>query len=688
MNDNPLLNSTDLPQYSRIKPEHIQPAVKQVLAETRKGIEGLLPPDEEVSYDSFIVPLNEIEERMNRVWAPVEHLNAVVNSEALRKEYNACIPLLIAWNNERGQHKGLYAAVNAIATSDDFPTLPVARRRAIELELRDFKLAGVHLDEATQERLKTLRQELGLLSTKFTENVLDSTNKWELIITAPEDLDGVPESIVTASRERAIKDGHGDACWKVTLEEPSYVPMITYCRNRDIRRELYEAYVTRATKDEFDNTEIIENILRLRKEEARLLGYRNYAELSLARKMVHSVNDVKAFLYDLVERSRAEAQREFDELSRFAASRLGLEKLEAWDVNFAAEELKRHRFHFSDEDVKPYFPENRVLQGLFEIVHRLYGLDVHESRADYWHPDVRFFEIRDADGTIRGRFFLDLYARPNKRSGAWMSEVLHRMRRNGEMQIPAANLVCNFAPPSGGKPALFTHREVVTLFHEFGHGLHHLLTKIDELHVSGMNGVPWDAIELPSQFFENWAWSPESLSLFARHYETNAPMPIDLLRQLVDSRYFNSALAMVRQLEFGLMDFLLHADYDPDGDQTAQDIIDKVREETTVIPVPPFNRFQNSFLHIFGGGYAAGYYSYKWAEVLAADAFERFREEGIFNPNTGQAFLTEILEKGGSEEPMILFERFRGRKPSIEPLLRQCGILEPVATGNSGLTPT
>ncbi|PUB91662.1 MAG: oligopeptidase A, partial [gamma proteobacterium symbiont of Ctena orbiculata] len=556
-----------------------------------------------------------------------------------------------------------------------------AQRKLLQNALLDFHLSGVDLEEDKKQRFKEISQELSQLTTKFEENLLDATNAWNKLITDESALQGLPESALALARQTAAqRDQEG---WLLTLEYPSYLPVMTYADDRQLRREVYEAFATRASDQgphagQWDNTEAMERILELRHEQAGLLGFSNYADRSLAKKMARSSDEVIAFLTDLAERSRTQAENELNELREFASETYGFDDLQVWDIGYYAEKLRQDRHNISQEELKPYFPETRVLPGMFAVVERLYGIRIEETRGiDTWHPDVRFFEIRDSHNHLRGQFYLDLYARPKKRGGAWMDECATRFFTDTMDQIPVAYLTCNFSPPVDGKPSLFTHDEVLTLFHEFGHGLHHLLTTVDYPAVAGINGVAWDAVELPSQFMENWCWEKAALDLISGHVDTGDPIPDELYRRMYTAKNFQSAMQMVRQLEFALFDFRIHREYDPRRGGRIYEILQEVRQQVAVITPPAWNRFAHGFSHIFAGGYAAGYYSYKWAEVLSADAFSLFEERGIFNADTGQAFLREVLQQGGSRDAMELFVAFRGREPEIEPLLRHSGILGP-----------
>ena len=676
---NPLLEMTDLPPFHAIRAEHVEPAIDTILAENRAAVEQLLTQNEAFSWDNLVRPLEALDDRLNRAWSPVGHMNAVLNSEELRQAYNACLPKLSEYATEMGQNTALFEAFKSIAEGPEYPLLQAAQQKVINNALRDFRLSGIDLPEADKARYKDLKQQLSKLTSQFSDNLLDATNHWKKHLTEQQALAGLPEASLGLAKQTAEREGLEG--WLLTLEFPSYFAVMTYADDAELRREMYEAYTTRASDKgpdagRWDNSELMEDILRIRHELAQLLGFDNYAERSLATKMAESPEQVVDFLNDLARRSLALAREELDEIRQFAREAHQHEKLEAWDISYFAEKLRQAKYAISQQDLKPYFPESQVVQGLFEVVKRLYGLAIKEVEGvATWHEEVRFFEIVDAQGTRRGRFYLDLYARPNKRGGAWMDECLSRRRLDDDsVQLPTAYLTCNFAPPVGSDPALFTHDEVITLFHEFGHGLHHMLTQVDFADVSGISGVPWDAVELPSQFMENWCWEREALDLMARHYRTGEPIPDELYAKMIAAKNFQAGMQMVRQLEFALFDFRLHREYEPEQGGRIQQILDEVRAEVAVVPIPEDNRFQHGFSHIFAGGYAAGYYSYKWAEVLSADAFSRFEEEGIFNRDTGLAFLESVLEQGGSRDPMDLFVQFRGRKPTIDALLRHSGI--------------
>jgi len=678
---NPLLNITDLPPFSAIKPEHVEPAIDQILADNRATIETLLSNDTTANWNTLMRPLEDLEDRLARAWSPVSHMNSVLNSDELREAYNACLPKLSQYATETGQNQQLFAAFKSLQKSSNEP-LNTAQQKAIDNALRDFRLSGVDLPEEKKQRYMAIKQELSVLTATFSENVLDATQAWKKLITDEKQLAGLPDSAMAMAKQSAEQsDNHNHPKgWLLSLEFPSYFAVMTYADNRALREEMYIAFATRASDQgpnasEFDNTTLMGEILALRHELAQLLGFSNYAERSLATKMAPSAQKVTAFLRDLADRSLGMAQEELAELKQFANEQLSIEDLQPWDITYTSEKLRQHRYDISQEDLKPYFPEARVVSGMFEVVGKLYGLKIQELKdVDTWHKDVRAFEIFDRDGNARGRFYLDLYARANKRGGAWMDECISRREVNAGLQLPVAYLTCNFSSPVADNPALFTHNEVITLFHEFGHGLHHMLTQVDTLAVSGISGVPWDAVELPSQFLENWCWELEAVNLIAGHYQTGEPLPKAMFDKMIAAKNFQAGMQMVRQLEFSLFDFRIHAEYDPEQGARVQEILDEVRAEVAVIKPPEYHRFQHSFSHIFAGGYAAGYYSYKWAEVLSSDAFSKFEETGIFNRETGLAFLQTVLEQGGSREPMDLFIEFRGREPEIDALLRHSGI--------------
>ncbi|GAD31180.1 oligopeptidase A [Photobacterium leiognathi] len=676
---NPLLTMTDLPPFAHIKPEHIKPAVEKAIADCRENVESVLMEMAEPTWETICAPLAETDDRLSRIWSPVGHLNGVKNSPELREAYESCLPLLSDYSTWLGQHKGLYEAYKALKASDKFAELSKAQQKSIKDALKEFELSGIGLPAQEQARYGEISKRLSELSSKFSNNVLDATMAWSKVITDVEQLSGLPESVLLAAKANA--EAKGEEGYLFTLDMPSYLPVMTYCDNRELRAEMYEAFGTRASDrgpnaGEFDNTEVIAEKLKLSHELARMLGFNSYSEKSLATKMAESTEQVLGFLNDLADRAKPQGEREVSELRDYARNEFGIETLEPWDFAYYSEKLKQHRYSISDEELRPYFPEKKVVAGLFEVLKRVFGLEIKQrDGVEVWHESVKFYDIFDNKGTLRGSFYLDLYAREHKRGGAWMDEcVVRRTRIDGSLQTPVAYLTCNFNRPVGDKPALFTHNEVVTLFHETGHGIHHMLTQVDVAAVSGINGVPWDAVELPSQFLENWCWEEEALAFISGHYETGEPLPKAMLDKMLAAKNFQSAMFILRQLEFGLFDFTLYTEYDPEVGAQVLDTLFKVKSRVSVVPSPEWGRFPHSFSHIFAGGYSAGYYSYLWAELLSSDAFSRFEEEGIFNPLTGQDFLTCILEQGGSEEPMALFKRFRGREPELDAMLRHSGI--------------
>jgi oligopeptidase A len=676
---NPLLEITELPQFSKIKAEHVVPAIEQLLDQARQTIATQLQNGAPYTWQSLVEPIEAAEDRLNKAWSPVSHMNAVINSDDMREAYNACLPKLSEYATETGQNLELYQAYKSIHDSAEFASLDRGQQKMINNALRDFHLSGVDLAADKQARYKEISQQLSKLASQFEENLMDATNAWQKVITDVEQLKGLPESALAQAKQSA--EAEGKEGWLISLQFPSYLAVMTYADNRELRREHYQAYSTRASDqspdaDKWDNSEAMEQILALRHEKAQLLGFNNYAEYSLATKMADSTDTVVNFLEDLAEKSLGQAQRDLDELRQFAASEHGLEDLQAWDIGYYSEKMRQHFYQLSQEQVKAYFPVSRVLPGLFAIVEKLYGLQISPiTEFDSWHPDAHFYQIIDKDQQPRGRFYLDLYARAKKRGGAWMDDCVGRKKTADGIQHPVAYLVCNFTPPTGDQPALLTHDEVETLFHEFGHGLHHMLTQIDHLGVSGINGVEWDAVELPSQFMENWCWEKEALALISGHYQTGEALPDQLFAKMLAAKNFQAGMMMVRQLEFSLFDFKIHQDYDPAQGGRIYQTLQSIRDRVAVVKPPAFNRFAHSFSHIFAGGYAAGYYSYKWAEVLSADAFSLFEENGIFDRATGEAFLHNVLEQGGSSEAMSLFKNFRGREPKIDALLRHNGIV-------------
>ncbi len=704
---NPLLDQEGLPRFAAFDPTQVTPALDQLLAEADKALGHAIEADTPATWEAFVLPLQAATERLGRAWGMVRHLNSVMDSPALRDTFNGNLPRVTEFWTRLGQTEGLFTKYKALRAAEEYGRLDAAHARVIDNELRDFRLSGAELKSPGRERFAAIQEELAGAQQRFSENVLDATNQFELMVQDPARLEGLPPDAVAAARADAQRKGRDG--WRFTLQFPSYLPVIQYASDRGLREAMYRAYVTRAAQGSGkDNSPLMHRILALRHEKSKLLGYESYAEVSLVAKMADSPAAVESFLLDLARRARPFAEKDLKEVQRFSADKLGMDRLEAWDLPYASEHLKQDRYSFSDNEVKQYFQLPRVLDGLFKLIERMFSVQIRPDTAETWHPDVQFFRIESA-GSLVGQFYLDLYAREDKQSGAWMDDCRGRSRNPGGidnaqgldlLQTPVAYLVCNFQSPVDGKPALLTHDDVSTLFHEFGHGLHHMLTRIDALGVSGISGVEWDAVELPSQFMENWAWEWEIVSSMSQHVGTGADMPRDLFDKMVRARNFQAGLQTLRQIEFSMFDMALHDDgtqggqggqsaqaapagaaADPaaDGADPIQAILDGVREKVSVIRPPAFNRFQNSFSHIFAGGYAAGYYSYKWAEVLSADCFAAFEEEGLFNPQTGARFLTEILSVGGSRPAIDSFKAFRGREPRLEALLRHNGMVEEAA---------
>lgn len=687
---NPLLETHTLPPFSAIRAEQVEPAISQLIAEGRAQLKSLLEALSAVSWNNLVAPIEEQGDKLDQAWAPVSHLNSVVNSEALRKAYTESIALLTDYSTEFSQNEALYNAYQQLADSAEFAHLTQAQQQTINNALRDFRLGGVALNAADKKRFGDIQKRLSELSTQFSNNVLDATQAWYKQFDNVEALAGLPESaIAQAAQTAAQKNLQG---YVITLDFPSYYAVIMYADNRALREEIYTAYVTRASAAgkkadgssaaEWDNSAIIAETLALRHELAQLLGFANYAERSLASKMAESPAQVLQFLNELAQKSKPFAEQDYAELRAFAAANACAD-LQAWDTTYFSEKLRVEKYSVSQEELRPYFPAEKVIAGMFDVVQRLFGIEVKPiAQFDSYHPDVRFYHI-EKNGQQVASFYLDLFAREKKKGGAWMADCRVRRKTQTGVQLPVAFLTCNFTPPVGATPSLLTHDEVTTLFHEFGHGLHHMLTQIDVAAVSGINGVAWDAVELPSQFMENWCWEPEAIPLISGHYQTGEPLPQSLLDKMLAAKNFQSGLQMIRQLEFSLFDFRLHAEFNPAAPRSAQAVLNEVRDLVAVIKPPAFNRFENSFSHIFAGGYAAGYYSYKWAEVLSADAYSRFEEEGIFNAQTGASFLQEILQQGGSRAPMELFKNFRGREPQIDALLRHSGITVDDSSGEA-----
>ncbi len=676
MPNNPLLDFSGLPRFNEIRAEHVAPAIDQLLAEARAAVERVTANPEAPSWDNIEGPLTDATERLGIAWNAVYHLNSVLNMEGMRDAFNAALPKVTLFGTELGQNLELFAKYQALAALPEFAAWPQARRTVVEHGLRDFRLSGAELPEEQKARYVEVSTRLSELSAKFSENVQDATDAWARFIDDEAELAGVPDDARAMFAAMAAADGKEG--YKLTLQFPCYFPVMQYADSRALRAEVYEAYAKRAS--EFgpaaqDNTPIMREKLALAREEATLLGFASYAELSLSTKMAESPEQVIAFLRDLARRAKPYAVADRQALEAFARETLDLDTLEAWDIAYASEKLRQARYAFSDEELRQYFPEGRVLEGLFGVVRTLYGVDIKKADAPVWHEDVRYFEIVK-DGELIGGFYLDLYAREGKRPGAWMADVFGRRLKGATVQKPVAFLTCNFTRPVGDKPALFTHDEVITLFHEFGHGLHHLLTRVDELGVSGISGVEWDAVELPSQFMENFCWEWDVLQGMTAHVDSGEPLPKALYDKMIAAKNFQNGMMTVRQLEFSLFDMLMYHQMDPAGDWMA--LLEAVRDEVAVNRPPAYNRFPNTFSHIFGGGYAAGYYSYKWAEVLSADAYAAFEEAGGANPETGARFWNEILAVGGSRPALESFRAFRGRDPEIDALLRHGGMVETV----------
>ncbi len=677
--NNPLLDLSGLPKFAAVNAGHVKSAIETLLAEARAVVEKLAADQGAASWDAVVTPLDDVNERLSRAWGTVGHLNAVVNSPELRDAYNGMLPAVTQYWTEISQNETLFAKYKALRASPDHSRLSAAQQKSLENELRDFRLSGAELSADNKARFMAVQEELSSLMSTFNDHVLDAANAFAHYVLSEAELSGLPGDVIAAARESAVKDGKEG--WKFTLHAPSYMPVMQYADFHPLRERLYRAYTTRASElgsnPEWDNSATIQRILELRAETAALLGFGNYAELSLATKMADSPAEVIAFLREMAARAKPFAETDWAELEDFARRELNMAQVNAWDVAYLAEKLRERRYAFSDNEVKQYFPEPQVLAGLFRVVETIYGVKISAASTETWHADVRFFDVRNGDGSLVGQFYLDLYARDAKRGGAWMDDAVTRRRKNGAIQHPVAYLTCNFAAPVAQngqmRPALFTHDDVITLFHEFGHGLHHLLTEVEELGVSGINGVEWDAVELPSQFMENFCWEWDVLKHMTRHVDTGETLPRALFDKMLAARNFQAGMAFVRQLEFSLFDMLLHTDFDLAGGSLLA-LMDEVRSEVAVVPYPSFNRTAHAFGHIFGGGYAAGYYSYKWAEVLSADAYAAFEESGVLNADTGARFRREVLARGGSRPALESFMAFRGRKPDIEPLLRHNGM--------------
>ena len=678
LQDNPLLHFTGLPKFDEVRAEHVSPAMDYLLTEARATIENLSQDGfGKVTWGNFAAPLEDMEEKIARTWSQVGHMNAVVNSTELRTAYNDNLSKLTDFYADLGQDERLYAKFRSLRASPEFDALPPTQKKIIENELRDFRLGGAELPAVQKIRFKEIQEQLSKLSSKFEENVLDNTNDYSLYVEDEDTLSGIPEDVLQTAQEAALAEHK--VGWKFTLHSPSYFPVLQYGQNRKLRETLYRAYATRASefsKPEWDNTPLIKDILKLRLEAANLLGFANYAELSLATKMAESPQHVSDFLQDLAVKAKPYALKDKAELEQYAA-KLGITDMQAWDVAYVSEKLREDKYAFSDLEIKQYFPEAKVLAGLFKVVESIFGIEVSPSKASLWHDTASFYDIKDHNNNLIGQFYLDLYARNNKRGGAWMDEAITRRKVGSVITTPVAFLTCNFSAPVGGKPALFTHDEVLTMFHEFGHGLHHMLTQVNEYSVSGIKGVEWDAVELPSQFMENFCWEWDVLRHMTAHVDTGAQLPRALFDKMVSAKNFQAGMQTMRQIEFSLFDIRLHSEFDPYGNKSALDLIESVRDEVAVVRPPKWNRFPNNFTHIFAGGYAAGYYSYKWAEVLSADAYSMFEEDGVLSRETGQRYWQEILARGGSRSALESFTAFRGREPNIDALLRHSGMSLP-----------
>ena len=691
--DNPLLDFAGLPRFGEIRPEHVTPALDVLLADAKAAVDRAAQPSTPAQWSDVVEPVERESEPLSRAWGVIGHLNAVADTPELRAAHAENLPRVTEFWSSVGQNLALYEKYKAIASSNAFGELTSERRKILDNSLRDFRLSGAELPEDDKPRFAQLQERQAALSKAFSDHVLDSTNAYAYIATSEADLVGLPDDVIAAAREAAERENKSG--WKFTLHFPSYFPVMQYSENRAMRETMYRAYVTRASelgptygsgKPEWDNTEIIAEQLKLRAEEAKMLGYNNFAEVSLTPKMAESPQQVMSFLEDLATRARPHAEKDWQELREFAASELGLADLQPWDMAFAAERLRQKRYSFSENEVKQYFPEDFVLQGLFKVTETLFGVRIRDDSAPTWHPDVRFFRVENLDGTLVAQFYLDLYAREGKRGGAWMDDARSRRKLDTHgVQTPVAYLTCNFSAPVGGKPACFTHDEVITLFHEFGHGLHHMLTRVDELGVSGINGVEWDAVELPSQFMENFCWEWDVLSDMTSHVDTAKPLPRELFDKMLAAKNFQSGLGTLRQIVFSMFDMALHVDFDASQGKSANDLAREINERYHVIPQASFSRWPDTFSHIFAGGYAAGYYSYKWAEVLSADAYAAFEEAAklantsVLDVATGTRYRREILEVGGSRPAMESFKAFRGREPNIDALLRHNGMTEPPA---------
>ena len=671
---NPILFRDSLPLFDQIKPSHISPAIEGMLKEANSLIHSLKVMGGSISWENFVEPIEMVSEKISRAWGQIEHLNAVVNSDDLRKAYNDNLIKLTEFYTNLSQDEALYKKYQSLKDGEIFKSLTPSQKRIIDNVLREFKLGGAELNELEKARFKVIQEKLAKLSTQFEENILDATNEFSIFVGDADDLQGIPEENIKKAQSEAIEDKKEG--YKFTLHFPSYLPVMQYAEDRNLREKLYRGYATRASElasPKFDNTKLIDEILALRYESAKLLGFNHFTEMSLVTKMAKSNEEVVSFLMDLANKAKPFALKDMEELSAFSKT-LGIEKLEAWDIAYVSEKLRQAKYSFSENEVKQYFPEHRVLKGLFKVVETIFKLKIIKTDAPTWHKDVSFYSIKNDGDELVGQFYFDLYARNHKRGGAWMDEAISRYKNSFESSHPVAFLTCNFSSPSENKPALFSHDDVITLFHEFGHGLHHMLTKVDEYSISGIKGVEWDAVELPSQFMENFCWEWDVVKHMTEHVDNKSPLPEALFKKMIEAKNFQSGMQTLRQIEFSLFDIRLHTQYSDQNKINSLKLLETIRDEIAVVRPPAWNRFPNSFSHIFAGGYAAGYYSYKWAEVLASDAFSLFEEEGILSSNAGQKFQEEVLSKGGSRPAMESFVAFRGRAPSVDALLRHSGM--------------
>jgi len=671
---NPVLYRESLPLFDRIEPDHVSPAIESVLNEANTLIHSLKEMNAPTSWNNFVEPIEIISEKISRAWGQIEHLNAVVNSDSLRKAYNDNLIKLTEFYTNLSQDESLYKKYQSLKDSEVFKSLTPSQKRIIDNVLREFKLGGAELNETDKKRFKVIQEKLAKLSTQFEENILDATNEFSIFVDHLDELIGIPEENIKKAHAEAKEDKKEG--YKFTLHFPSYLPVMQYADNRTLREKLYHAYATRASElasPKFDNTNLIEEILSLRYESSQLLGFKNFTEMSLVTKMAKSSEEVITFLMDLANKAKPFALKDMDELKSFAKT-LKIEKLEAWDIAYVSEKLRQAKYSFSENEVKQYFPEHRVLKGLFKVVETIFKLKIIKSDAPTWHKDVSFYSIKNENDELIGQFYFDLYARNHKRGGAWMDEAISRYKNSLGSSHPVAFLTCNFSSPSENKPALFSHDDVITLFHEFGHGLHHMLTKVDDYSISGIKGVEWDAVELPSQFMENFCWEWDVVKHMTEHVDNKNTLPKSLFDKMIEAKNFQSGMQTLRQIEFSLFDIRLHTEYSDQNKINPLKLLETIRDEIAVVRPPSWNRFPNSFSHIFAGGYAAGYYSYKWAEVLASDAFSLFEEEGILSSHAGQKFQNEILSQGGSRPAMESFIAFRGREPTVDALLRHSGM--------------